>query len=311
MTGRRRAHPLRDRIAEIAPALSPGQTKVARLVEDAPSVIAFGTVAEVASEAETSPQTVLRLAARLGHDGFAGLQSEVRGELVARLPPAAARIRQRPGSDLPGEVQAADEHNLGVSLDLDPATLVAVVDLLADPDREVAVLAADSWVGVGTLFAGHLSQLRDGVRVLDGPVPRVARQIAMLGAHDVVVALHGYGLRRRWTELLLGGTNRPLAAHLARHLRHTLPAYRIVDDVDAIPLHLRGQHPDNPCNRPRLGGVQIELPPRVRGLSPLAEHWPARGIDTRRFAHTQHLIDGLARAALAWEPDGALRATAD
>ncbi|WP_436795589.1 MurR/RpiR family transcriptional regulator [Actinospongicola halichondriae] len=181
--------PLRDRIADVAGSLSPAQAAVARLVDEAPSVVAFGTVAAVADEAGTSPQTVLRLAARLGHDGFPGLQDEVRRELVARLPPAASRIRQRPGSDLRGEVAAADAGNLAVSLDVAPDAIAAAVDLLADVDRSVAVLAADSWVGVGALFAGHLSQLRDDVRVLDGPVPRVACQIAMLGHDDVVIAL--------------------------------------------------------------------------------------------------------------------------
>ena len=127
---------------------------------------------------------------------------------------------------------------------------------------------------------------------------------AFLDHCEVVVALHGYGLRKRWTDVLLGGTNRPLAAHVARHLRHGLPAYRIIDDLDAIPVHLRGQHPDNPCNFPVRGGVQIELPPRVRGLSPLAEQWPANLPHTRRFAHTEHLINALTRAALAW-PGGA------
>ncbi len=181
--------PLRDRIADLAASLSSAQLQVARLVDEAPSVVAFGTVAEVASAADTSPQTVLRLAGRLGHDGFPSLQDEVRRELVARLPPAATRIRQRPGADLRGEVQAADEHNLAISLEVDPHAVTAVVDVLADVDRVVGVLAADSWVGVGALFAGHLSQLRDHVRVLDGPVPRVARQVAMLGPDDVVIAL--------------------------------------------------------------------------------------------------------------------------
>ena len=42
----------------------------------------------------------------------------------------------------------------------------------------------------------------------------------------------------------------------------------MLDGIDAIPRELRGLHPDNPVNRPRAGGVQLELPPRVRGLGP-------------------------------------------
>lgn len=180
---------IRDRIADLARVLPPAQERVARLLDEVPDVVAFGTVAEVADAAATSPQTVLRLAGRLGHDGFAALQDEVRAELVARLPKAATRIRRRPGPDPRGSVLAADEANVAVSLDVDDREVESVVALLADEQRRVAVLSADSWVGVGSLFAGHLVQLRDGIVVLDGPVPRVARQVAALGEGAVVVAL--------------------------------------------------------------------------------------------------------------------------
>ena len=43
-----------------------------------------------------------------------------------------------------------------------------------------------------------------------------------------------------------------------------MPGYRWIDDLERIPSHLRGVHRDNPVNRARDGGVQIELPPRVR-----------------------------------------------
>ena len=197
-----------ERIGDVAGALPPAQARVARLLDEAPSVVAFGTVAEVASHADTSPQTVLRLAARLGHRGFPGLQDEVRAELVSRLPPAADRIRHRPGPDLPGEVRAADEHNLARSLDVDAALLTSVVELLADHGRRIGVLAADSWVGVGALFAGHLSQLRDEVVVVDGPAPRVIRQVTMLGAGDVLVVLDV----RRYERWVLDAVEQAAAA---------------------------------------------------------------------------------------------------
>lgn len=185
----RRHRSLADRIAEVAGALPPAQARVARLLAEAPDVVAFGTVAEVAAEAETSAQTVLRLAGRLGHPGFPGLQDEVRAELVARLPPAADRIRRPPGPDLPGAVRAADQGNLTRSLDVDGDLLDDVVRLLADPDRRVSVVAADSWTGVAELFAGHLGHLRAGVAVLGGPEPRVVRELSFLSPTDVVVVL--------------------------------------------------------------------------------------------------------------------------
>lgn len=173
-------------------------------------------------------------------------------------------------------------------------------------ERFTDQIASEAAARAGASFYGVLqpAPMRQHVPSKFVSPTESVRLAAFLDHCDVVVALHGYGLRRRWTDLLLGGTNRLLAAHVARHLRHSLPAYRIIDDLEAIPVQLRGQHPDNPCNRARLGGVQIELPPRVRGLSPLAEHWPANHPDTRRFAHTQHLINGLVRTATSWQLDG-------
>jgi phage replication-related protein YjqB (UPF0714/DUF867 family) len=115
---------------------------------------------------------------------------------------------------------------------------------------------------------------------------------------EVVVAVHGYGRRERWTELLVGGSNRELADHLADHLRPVLAGYEIVTDLDAIPTELRGLHRANPVNLPPGGGVQLELPPRVRGRSPLS---PPPGPDGLS-APTRALIGGLAAAARTWAP---------
>ena len=86
---------------------------------------------------------------------------------------------------------------------------------------------------------------------------------------DVVVSVHGYGGLRgsddRWTTILVGGSNRVLASDLAGVLGAALPHYRFLDDMELIPTELRGVHSANPVNRARRGGVQIELPPRIRG----------------------------------------------
>lgn len=119
---------------------------------------------------------------------------------------------------------------------------------------------------------------------------------AFLDHVEVVVAVHGYGRVGRWTSLLAGGSNRLLAVHVAQHLGPALPGYEVVIDIDAIPRELRGLHPDNPVNLPSCGGVQLELPPRVRGRSPRS---PPPGPDGLS-PPTRALIDGLAAAARSW-----------
>lgn len=114
---------------------------------------------------------------------------------------------------------------------------------------------------------------------------------------DVVVSLHGYGRIGRSTELLAGGRHRELAQHLADHIE--IPGYRVITELDAIPRELRGLHPDNPVNRPRGGGAQLELSSRVRGISPRS------GLpgDDGLAPATSALVQGLVQAARSWRQD--------
>lgn len=109
---------------------------------------------------------------------------------------------------------------------------------------------------------------------------------------DVTIAIHGFGREGFWTALLLGGTNRSLARHLASHLGPALPDYVVIDDLEEIPRDLRGLHRRNPVNLPRAGGVQLELPPRVRGTTPHWAGWEGPG----HCPPMEALVDALACA---------------
>lgn len=113
---------------------------------------------------------------------------------------------------------------------------------------------------------------------------------------EIVITIHGFGRRDHFTSVLLGGQNRELADHVADHLRPRLPEYDIVTELALIPKDLRGLHPDNPVNLPPRKGVQIELPPRIRGSSPIWADWD----HTRMVPHMASLIDGLVDAAAKW-----------
>jgi phage replication-related protein YjqB (UPF0714/DUF867 family) len=129
--------------------------------------------------------------------------------------------------------------------------------------------------------------------------PAESPALASFLAHvDVVITIHGFGQRGLFGSLLVGGGNRELSDHVGTALRRHLPAYDVITDLEAIPSQLRGLHPDNPVNLPRNGGVQIELPPRVRGASPMWWDWEGPGLTP----HTLALIDALAEAATTWPP---------
>ena len=116
---------------------------------------------------------------------------------------------------------------------------------------------------------------------------------------DIVITVHGYGRHDYWTTLLLGGQNRVFAQHVAGALQPCLPDYTLLTDLETMPKELRGLHATNPVNLPRHGGVQIELPPRVRGSSPIWKDWTGPG----HVPHTVSLINGLVAAALTWPAD--------
>jgi phage replication-related protein YjqB (UPF0714/DUF867 family) len=166
--------------------------------------------------------------------------------------------------------------------------LEAMTDVIA---RRAADLAGASYYGVSHPDGhdGHLAS----TRYRPDESPALA---AFVDHVDVVVSVHGYGRRDRWTTLLLGGSNRELAHHLGGRLVALLDDYDVVTDLDAIPRELRGTHADNPVNRPANGGVQLELPPRVRGLSPLS---PPVGVDGLS-PPTRAVIEALVAAAATW-----------
>lgn len=167
-------------------------------------------------------------------------------------------------------------------------------DLEEGTDGIAAAAAAAS--GASLYAVRQPSSLRwhiPSVEVTPDDSPALAR---FLDHVEVAVAIHGYGRVGMWTTLLVGGTNRELAAHVAHHLRAGMSGYSVVDDLDEVPRELRGVHRSNPVNRCASGGVQLELPPRVRSRVPMwADLAPEAPIP-----HGEDLVDALAAAASAW-----------
>ena len=75
-----------------------------QVVLERPQLVGFGTVADLAEAARAGAATVVRLAAKLGFDGFSALQASIQRDLVA---PAATgrrahpRARRRPADHPP------------------------------------------------------------------------------------------------------------------------------------------------------------------------------------------------------------------
>ncbi|MDD7811385.1 poly-gamma-glutamate hydrolase family protein [Mycobacterium sp. CSUR Q5927] len=164
------------------------------------------------------------------------------------------------------------------------------LEQMTDVIAERAAEAADASVYLVRHPEGYARHL-PSTRYLAAESARLA---AFLAHVDVVVSLHGYGRIGRSTHLLAGGRNRGLAGHVAQCL--DLPGYQVITDLNAIPAGLRGLHPANPVNQVRGGGTQLELSPRVRGISPRSQPPGEDGLSPVTAA----LVRGLAAAARSW-----------
>jgi DNA-binding MurR/RpiR family transcriptional regulator len=179
-----------ERIMAHAERLTSTERKIAEVLAGEPQTVAFGTVAQVAQRAGTSGPSVVRLAVKLGYEGFVDLQSDVQSELASQLGPARDRIRQRPPTDLLARALAAEQDNVLSTLHgLSPDALEAAAARLADRRHAVWVLAGEVTGPVGTVIASQMGQLRDRVTHLSGSEVAVSRALAGLEVDDTLVAI--------------------------------------------------------------------------------------------------------------------------
>lgn len=186
-----------ERIRTHGESLTAAERRVAAAILEAPQAVGFGTVADLARAANVGAASVVRLATKLGYDGYSALQESIQKDLTSQLRPAAERIHEGV-DDARSEHLAAELANVRTSVEAASDDDVAtVVGRLADLDRPVVVLSGEASSGVAAQFAGQLCQLRSGVAVLGGSDVAVRRDIAVIAPESTVIVID---LRRyeRW-----------------------------------------------------------------------------------------------------------------
>jgi DNA-binding MurR/RpiR family transcriptional regulator len=187
-----------DRIGRANTSLTPAERRVAEVVLERPQLVAFGTVADLAEAAKSGAATVVRLAGKLGFEGFTGLQESVQLALASQLRPAAERIREPMATDTIGHHLQFELDNVTTTLRaLEADALDDVVAHLSASRSRVHVLSGDASSGVARQMVGELQALRDDVTLIDGNDVAVRRSLALLRRSDVLVTID---LRRydRW-----------------------------------------------------------------------------------------------------------------
>ena len=92
-----------DLVAAVSGDLTPTERRIAEKVLAEPTLLAFGTVSDLASRVGTSRPTIVRFANKLGFDGYTQLQRHVRSDLSHRLARPSERIRYEEGKTPPAK----------------------------------------------------------------------------------------------------------------------------------------------------------------------------------------------------------------
>jgi DNA-binding MurR/RpiR family transcriptional regulator len=186
-----------ERIRERSADLTAAERRIAEVVLASPQSIGFGTVADLARAAKVGAASVVRLATKLGFDGYTEMQQAVQAELTQQLRPAVERI-QKSGLGSRADHVAAELANVRSTLTgVDDEALGKLVDRLADLDRAVAIVSGDASEGVARQFVSQLHQLRPDVTLVGGSDVEMLRDLAVLDQEATVVFID---LRRyeRW-----------------------------------------------------------------------------------------------------------------
>lgn len=185
-----------DLIAAASDRLTPTERRIAEAVLEDPTLLAFGTVSDLANRCQTSRPTIVRFAHKLGFSGYSDLQDEIRAGLSQELARPSERIR-RSDTESARDRTALEEALSTALAELTPERL----SLLATPierAKRVWILSGEtSRAGAHALHSG-LSMLRADVHLVEDHA--IGRTLG--GAHDRDVAVILDFFRYRRTTLL-------------------------------------------------------------------------------------------------------------
>lgn len=182
---------VRDRLLGADGGFSNSELNVVRqLLANYPAA-GLTTVSKLAKAAEVSDPTVIRLANRLGYDGFAGLQAALLAEVEAHMrSPLTLQAAARPPGRNP--YQALLSTTLGLCDAVTRETVTAdcerVAALLTDPKRRILCLGGRFSRYLAGILHRCLHQLRPGSELLDGTAADLADRLADIDRRHVLVA---------------------------------------------------------------------------------------------------------------------------
>ncbi|MBY6164934.1 transcriptional regulator, RpiR family [Pseudooceanicola nitratireducens] len=193
---------VRDLLRERQSDLTASERKLSAVLQEDSLVAGLQSITRLAEMAEVSTPTVIRLARKLGFDGFPDLQNAIREELAERI--------KRPLAKLDAALTDARDHivsqfaetvssNINRTLDrLDLAEFDAVGQLLSDPTMRIYLLGGRITRSNAHYFFNHLQIIRPNVHLLDSSPSVWPQSLLDMNETSVLVV---FDIRRYEREL--------------------------------------------------------------------------------------------------------------
>lgn len=194
---------VKDRLKDQAGVLTPAERLLSDvLLRDYP-MSGLQSITKLADAANVSTPTVIRLARKLGFDGFPEMQEALREEASAQI---KRPILKREGwpqgrKDSPAFRSFAEAvfDNLNQTIErLDPATFDAVAKVLADTRRSLFLLGGRITRSNADYFFNHLQIVRPGVTLLSQSPNVWPQYLIDMGPRSVLVV---FDIRRYEADL--------------------------------------------------------------------------------------------------------------
>lgn len=185
-------HTIRDILLSPGLSLTPSEERIVQLLLADYPTLGLGTATNLAKKAGVSDATVVRLAVKLGFDGFPDLQRKLLAEVEARLhSPLLMMETKRPTG---GEAMIAESYlhavseAIGRTIGATPgATYERAARLVLETKGRVALLGGRFSRHLAGMLSGYLMQMRPGVMDL-GAISAQSFDILLdLGKKDLLI----------------------------------------------------------------------------------------------------------------------------
>ena len=183
---------IKDFIAAASEKLTPTERRIAELVLNDPTLIAFGTVSDLANRADTSRPSIVRFATKLGFEGYTDLQTWIRTQLSLQLSSPSQRIRQQECTTAP--VRSAIKEAIDQAFAaLDEQRLLALATPIANAKNVWIISGETSMAGAYVLHSG-LAMIRPDVHLV--VEHSTGRELSSAGPGDTAVVFDFARYRR-------------------------------------------------------------------------------------------------------------------